>query len=147
MFDFLIEPSFFFFFYNILKWWRGEMQGLMWLFFKHLHERHANLRQHGKITTHHVHTLPICIPLCDWQATSWAPHLIKNPYLIPAVSQDLNINTGRDPPHHPPSQVTWWKEPANELHHYGEALTGDGGMRDRWGKLGEEQRGWELAEF
>lgn len=70
--------------------------------------------------------------LCDWQHPGSALHLIKNHHIIPAVSQYLNINTGGSPP--PPPHSIWQRQPANELHHYEKALTGDGGMWDRWRK-------------
>lgn len=70
--------------------------------------------------------------LCDWQHPGSALHLIKNHHIIPAVSQYLNINTGGSPL--PPPHSIWQRQPANELHHYKKALTGDGGMWDRWRK-------------
>lgn len=68
----------------------------------------------------------LSLSVCDWQDPGSAPHLIKNHHIIPAVFQYLNINTGGRPP------STWRRQPTNELHHYEEALTGDGEMRDRW---------------
>lgn len=70
--------------------------------------------------------------LCDWQHPGSAQHLIKNHHIIPAVSQYLNINTEGSPP--PPPHSIWQRQSANELHHYEKALTGDGGMWDRWRK-------------
>lgn len=82
----------------------------------------------------------LSISLCDWQAPGSAPQLIKNHHIIPAVSQYLNINTGGTP-----SPLTWWRRPTNELHHYEEALTRDGGMRGRWREGAveyREERSW-----
>lgn len=82
-------------------------------------------------------SLRLCLSLsvCDWQNLGSAPQLIKNNCIIPAVSQYLNINTRGRPP------STWQRQPANELHHYEEALTW--GWRDE-GQMERGRRGTGL---